>query len=93
MESLTPEQQAELEQINSHLLKLDRLEEFRTWRDKVVCPILRQVKNEKRKALEMSEANLKAIVMYENFLEELFSKIFEDVRVIDRIEQEAKEKK
>ena len=58
------------------------MEPFRIWRDEVVKPILEQIDQEKKKCLEYSEGNLKALIMYENLIKELFINVFEESRII-----------
>jgi hypothetical protein len=80
------------DEINRLLLTLDRNEAFKVWRDRVCLPILEQIDYQKRSVVEMSEANLKALIMYENLVKELFKKLFENVREIEKNERSNNDK-
>lgn len=68
------------------LLKLEATEEFQLWRDEVAKPIIEQLKGDLKDPCMFSEADLKAKVMHLNFVEGLFYRLFENVRVSKELE-------
>ena len=62
---------------NKQLKALNEIQEFRAWRDSYVLPELEQIEIAKAKVMEMTEAEIKAIILYEQKIKYLFNKIFE----------------
>ena len=71
------DQLKELEGQNKLLKILGESKEFRVWRDNYVLPELEQIETAKTKVLEMSEAEIKALVLYEAKIKYLFNKMFD----------------
>lgn len=67
---------------------LNGIEEFREWRDKVAKPELQIIEDKLRHPLEMSEANLKALVLYQVFVKDLFYRVFENLAIQNQLEKE-----
>lgn len=64
------------------LQKLSVTEEFMLWRDMVAKPELEKVKQAKKEVLNMNEANLKGLILYEQMVEDLFYNMFDNINAI-----------
>jgi len=77
----------ELENQYRLLLNLEKVEGFRLWRDEVCLPVLDQIEAQMATPLELTEANLKALVMYRNLVSSLFEGIFKQIRTQKEIDE------
>ena len=72
-------QQKELEGQNKLLKLLSELKEFRVWRDNYILPELEEIELTKTKVMTMTEAEIKALILYEAKIKYLFNKMFENL--------------
>jgi len=64
------------EKSNKLLLKLQALEEFQLWKDTVVGPELTNIEVAKQGILKLTEAEAKALILYEMKIKSMFDVIF-----------------
>jgi len=74
---MNEEQQKELDNEAKLLKELNEFHAFKVWRDSYVLPELEVIETAKTKVLEMSEAEIKALILYEAKIKYLFKKMFE----------------
>ena len=74
---MNEETQKELDNQKKLLKELNEFPAFMTWRDSYVLPELETIEVAKTKVLEMSEAEIKALILYEAKIKYLFNKMFE----------------
>lgn len=79
------------EKILSLLIGLERLEEFRLWRDEVAKPIIDQLETELQDADSMSEAVLRAKLKHAQSMKYVFYSVFDQVRIQKSLQQDSPE--
>jgi len=73
---MNDDQQKELDNQAKLLKELNEFQPFKVWRDSYVLPELETIEVAKTKVLEMSEAEIKALILYEAKIKYLFNKMF-----------------
>ena len=63
---------------NKQLKELVKLESFRTWRDVYILPELEEIDKAKSQVLSLSEADIKALILYESKIKYLFNRLFDN---------------
>jgi hypothetical protein len=69
------------------LATLNGNEAFQQWRDLVAKPVIDQIDAQLAQPLELTEANLKSLVMYRNLVNSLFYRLFEELAAEKAIEE------
>lgn len=64
---------------NKQLKELAKLEAFQIWRDYYVKPELEEIEKAKTQVLSLSEADVKALILYEGKIKYLFNRMFENL--------------
>lgn len=73
-------------------MKLEATEEFREWRDLIEAPELEKIRQMKMNVLGLTEADVKAMIIYENLVTDLFRGMFDRTRVHIKLEKDQKAK-
>ena len=76
---MNQEQAKELERQNQLLKNLSQKEEFIFWKDSYALPELEKIKQAKKSIMGMPEAEVKALILYETFVEDLFKNMFKEL--------------
>jgi len=77
----------QLEDFNDRLIRLSASEDFQIWRDQVVKPELEKIEQAKLNVLALSEADVKAMILYELSIKGLFVKAFEQAVIQRELER------
>ena len=81
----------ELEEINDLLIRLNINPDFKKWRDLVAKPEKDKINDAKRNVVGLPEADVKALILYELYIEDLFYKSFERAKVQKELERKEDE--
>jgi hypothetical protein len=76
---MNEEQRKELENQSKQLKTLSELNEFNLWKNSYALPELEKIKIAKKKIMGMPEAEVKAMILYETFIEDLFINMFKEL--------------
>jgi hypothetical protein len=79
------------EDITEVISRLTIHPDFLRWRDEVAKSELDRIEQMKHEALALSEAEVKAVILYEIYLKELFIRSFERAAVLKEMENEHQE--
>jgi len=80
-----------MKDINRLLIKLEATDEFREWRELVEAPELEKIRQMKINVLGLSEADVKAMIIYENLVTGMFRGVFDQARLQVELEEEQKQ--